>query len=140
MFEALRHPEMYRYTPHNTPTTIADVEARFARVTQETAPDRVTQWLNWTVWRREDGAPLGTVEATISQHHIAEIGYMFDPRTWGQGYATEAAAAMIEHLRAQGAVEIQAEIDVRNQASKAVAARLGLRCVFTQHGEEYWRA
>lgn len=139
MFEALRHPEMYRYVPHRTPATVVDVELRFARVTQETAPDRVTQWLNWTVWRREDGAPLGTVEATITQHDIAEIGYMFDPRTWGRGYATEAAAAMIEHLRAQGAVEIQAEIDVRNTASKAVAERLGLQLVFTQHGEEYWR-
>lgn len=139
MFEALRHPEMYLYVPHKTPTAVADVEARFARVMQETAPDRLDQWLNWTVWRSEDSTPLGTVEATVSQHHGASIGYMFSPRAWGHGYATEAAKGMIDHLRAQGAHTIKAEIDVRNEASKAVVARLGFEHKLTQQGEEYWR-
>lgn len=139
MFEALRHPEMYIYVPHNTPTAVADVETRFARVMQETAPDRLDQWLNWTVWRSEDGAPLGTVEATINRRHSASIGYMFDPRVWGRGYAIEATKGMIGHLRAQGAHTITAEIDVRNEASKAVVARLGFEHTLTQQGEEYWR-
>lgn len=139
MFEALRHPEMYLYVPHNTPTAIADVETRFARVMQETAPDRLDQWLNWTVWRSEDGAPLGTVEATVNKHHAASIGYMFSPLAWGHGYATEATKGMIDHLRAQGAHTITAEIDVRNEASKAVVARLGFEHMLTQQGEEYWR-
>jgi len=139
MFEALRHPEMYRYVPHKTPTSAADVEARFARVTQETAPDRLDQWLNWTVWRREDGAPLGTVEATVNQHHAASIGYLFDPRVWGNGYATEAMKAMMEHLRAQGALVFKAEIDIQNDASKAVVRRLGFQHAFTEGADEFWR-
>ena len=139
MFEALRHSEMYRYVPHKTPSSIADVETRFARVIQETAPDRLDQWLNWTVWRRADGAPLGTVEATVSQHHSASIGYMFDPRVWGQGYATEAAASMIDHLRARGGLVFKAEIDIQNNASKAVMRRLGFRHAFTQGADEFWR-
>lgn len=139
MFEALRHSEMYRYVPHETPSSIADVEARFARVIQETAPDRMDQWLNWTAWRPAAGAPLGTVAATVSQHHSASIGYMFDPRVWGQGYATEAAASMIDHLRARGGLVFKAEIDIQNNASKAVMRRLGFRHAFTQGADEFWR-
>lgn len=139
MFEALRHPEMYRYVPHKTPTSAADVETRFARVMQETAPDRLDQWLNWTVWRREDGAPLGTVEATVSQHHAVSIGYLFDPRIWGRGYATEAVKAMMDHLRTQGALVFKAEIDIQNSASKALVRRLGFQHAFTEGADEFWR-
>jgi [ribosomal protein S5]-alanine N-acetyltransferase len=139
MFEALRHPEMYRYVPHKTPATTADVETRFARVMQETAPDRLEQWLNWTVWRREDGAPLGTVEATVNQHSAASIGYIFDPRMWGHGYATEAVQAMVEHLRAQGALVFKAEIDIQNDASKAVVRRLGFTHTSTEGADEFWQ-
>jgi len=139
MFEALRHPEMYRYVPHKTPATIADVETRFARVMQETAPDRLDQWLNWTVWLRENGAPLGTVEATVNQHQSASIGYIFDPRVWGHGYATEAVKAMMDHLRTQGALVFKAEIDIQNDASKAVVRRLGFRHERTEGADEFWR-
>jgi len=139
MFEALRHPEMYRYVPHRTPATIVDVELRFARVMQETAPDRLEQWLNWTVWRSEDGAPLGTVEATVDQHRAASIGYIFDPRTWGNGYATEAVRAMMHHLRAQGALAFKAEIDIQNDASRAVLQRLGFHHTSTEGADEFWQ-
>lgn len=139
MFEALRHSEMYRYVPHKTPATTADLEMRFARVMQETAPDRLEQWLNWTVWRHDDGAPLGTVEATVDQHHAASIGYIFDSRTWGNGYATEAVKAMMDHLRAQGALVFKAEIDIQNDASKAVVRRLGFTHTSTEGADEFWR-
>lgn len=139
MFEALRHPEMYRYVPHKTPVAIADVELRFARVMQETAPDRLEQWLNWTVWRCDDGAPLGTVEATVDQHQTASIGYIFDPRRWGNGYATEAVRAMMDLLRTQGARVFKAEIDIQNDASKAVARRLGFTHMSTEGADELWR-
>lgn len=137
MFEALRHPEMYRYVPHKTPESAADVELRFARVMQETAPDRFDRWLNWTVWRLEDGAPLGTIEATV-QHDAAAIGYMFAPSVWGHGYATEAVKAMMDHLRAHGAVAFKAEIDIQNGASRAVLQRLGFRHVSTEGADEFW--
>ncbi|MEZ5958074.1 MAG: GNAT family N-acetyltransferase [Hyphomonadaceae bacterium] len=139
MFEALRHPEMYRYVPHKTPASVADVETRFARVMQETAPNRLDQWLNWTVWRRDDGAPLGTIEATVDQHHAASVGYIFDPRAWGRGYATEAVRAMMDHLRMRGALAFKATIDIQNDASKAVVQRLGFRHAFTEGADEFWR-
>ncbi len=125
MFGALRHPEMYRYVPHKTPASTADLELRFRRVMQETAPDRFDQWLNWTVWRIEDGAPLGTIEATV-QHDVAAIGYMFAPTAWGHGYATEAVKAMMDHLKARGAVAFKAGVQHQIQQT-ALPARLHRR-------------
>lgn len=139
MFHALQFRIMYQYVPHRRPETIRDVEARFARVMQETAPDRLDQWLNWTVWFRATGEPLGTIEATVDQHQSVSIGYMFSPAVSGRGYATEAVKAMIRHLRAQGALVFNAEIDVQNDASKALVRRLGFRHVRTEGADEFWR-
>src|SRR5688572_8699648 len=98
MFETLRDPAMYAYLPRDAPRSIADVEAHFHRIMQETAPGRAEQWLNWTVWRRDDRAPIGMTEATVAGAGLVTIGYLFDPRVWRCGYAREAVGAMIEHL------------------------------------------
>lgn len=139
MFDVLADPEMYAFIPRNAPKAIADVEARFARVIQETAPDRLDQWLNWTVWLRETGAGIGTIEATVKSDHHAEIGYLFDPRVWRRGYAREAVSAMLEHLSQNGATGFEASIDIRNVASKALAASLGFTHFETRGLDEYWR-
>lgn len=139
MFEALRDPEMYAYIPRKAPANVADIETRFARVIHETAPDRLDQWLNWTVWLRETGVGIGTIEATVKPDHRTEIGYSFDPRTWRRGYGKEAVNAMLDHLRACGAACFEASIDIRNDASKALARSLGFEHVETRGLDEYWR-
>jgi RimJ/RimL family protein N-acetyltransferase len=139
MFEALRHPEMYAFIPRAAPKAEADVADRFARVMQETAPGRAEQWLNWTVWLRETGAPLGTIEATVSADRGVSIGYLFDPRVWRRGYAREAVSAMLHLIIASGAVRFEASIDIRNLASKALAQSLGFRHAETRGADEFWR-
>ena len=139
MFEALRNPEMYAFIPRAAPQTIADVEQRFARVIEETAPDRAEQWLNWTVWLRETGAPIGMIEATAAADQTVSVGYMFDPRYWRRGFGREAVSAMLDHLIARSALRFEASIDIRNGASKALAASLGFRHVKTQGVDELWR-
>ena len=139
MFDALRDPRMYAFIPRGAPVKVADVEARFARVIQETAPDRLDQWLNWTVWLREANTGLGTIEATVKPDHRTEIGYLFDTRVWRRGYAREAVSAMINHLSQNGAASFEASIDIRNTASKALAASLGFTHVETRGIDEIWR-
>jgi RimJ/RimL family protein N-acetyltransferase len=62
------------------------------------------------------------------EHMAGEIGYVFDPVFAGNGYATEAARALLglafDQLRLHRVV---ARIDARNQASAAVLRRLGMR-------------
>lgn len=140
MFDALRDPQMYAFIPRSAPQDVGEVAQRFARITAETAPGRAEQWLNWTVWLREDNAPIGMVEATVPADQRVSIGYMFDPRFWRRGYGREAVKAMLDHLVAHGARGFEASIDVRNAASKALIASLGFKHAKTEGIDEIWRA
>jgi RimJ/RimL family protein N-acetyltransferase len=54
-----------------------------------------------------------------------ELGWTFDPRHWGKGYATEAARAALDWgFGAFGAAKILHMIDPENTPSQAVARRL----------------
>jgi RimJ/RimL family protein N-acetyltransferase len=56
-----------------------------------------------------------------------EIFYSLAPGSWGRGYATEAARAVLDHaLGPAGLPEVLAEVDQGNTASIAVIERLGM--------------
>ncbi len=56
-----------------------------------------------------------------------EIGWIFSRVSWGHGYATEAGGAAMRHvLETLGRPRVVAIIDPPNEASKRVAARLGM--------------
>ena len=56
-----------------------------------------------------------------------EIFYSLAPASWGRGYATEAARAVVDHaLGPLGLPEVLAEVDEGNAASVAVIKRLGM--------------
>jgi len=82
-----------------------------------------------TVVRAEDGSVLGwcgiavwTIEGTIER----EVGYVLAREHWGRGYATEAAAAMLDRaLTTLGLRRVIALIHAGNAASKHVAGKLG---------------
>lgn len=62
------------------------------------------------------------------EHAGGEIGYVFHPDASGQGYATEACAAMLHvAFRQLGLHRVIARLDSRNDASARLAARLGMR-------------
>lgn len=86
--------------------------------------------------RKEDGAFLGMVGLSRMQfpelgppHDGAlEVGWRLARPFWGQGYATEAARAWIDHgFRGIGADEIVAITVPANLPSQAVMRRLGMR-------------
>ena len=68
------------------------------------APDGPPQWRTW------------------------EIGYVFDPQHWGNGYATEACGALLRELFVdRSAHRVVAHCDPRNARSWALLERLGFR-------------
>jgi len=78
--------------------------------------------------RRADGRLIGSCEVGVVEEHVAAIGYVFDQDAWGQGYATEAARAMVAAGFEQLAVHrIVATCDPRNAASAHVLEKAGLR-------------
>jgi RimJ/RimL family protein N-acetyltransferase len=79
--------------------------------------------------RAADGAFLGM----CGLHHLrdrpgdTEIGWRLDPAHWGQGYATEAGRAWLEHgFTTLGLERIISVTDEPNVRSLAVMRRLGL--------------
>jgi [ribosomal protein S5]-alanine N-acetyltransferase len=78
--------------------------------------------------RVSDGTFLGwcTVTGWNPDHRSASIGYCFDDAVWGQGYATEAARALLQWaFDTLDLNRVQAETDTRNVASARVLAKLG---------------
>lgn len=66
-----------------------------------------------------------------------ELGWIFAPGTWGRGYATEAGAAAMAHvLGTLGRPRAVAIIDIDNEPSKRVAARLGMQYEGRYTGEQ----
>ena len=62
------------------------------------------------------------------EHAGGELGYVFNPRLAGRGYATEAATVMLRlGFEGLGLHRIVARIDERNEPSARLARRLGMR-------------
>jgi RimJ/RimL family protein N-acetyltransferase len=61
-----------------------------------------------------------------AEHGEVEIGWHLHPDSWGRGYATEAARAVLGHAFAAGLPEVIAVSHTDNEASQAVMRRLGM--------------
>ncbi|MBI3288956.1 MAG: GNAT family N-acetyltransferase [Elusimicrobia bacterium] len=124
LFEPLRDAAIYRFIPRDPPSSVEKLAERYARL-QAGDPDGKQAWLNFAVRLIEGPVYIGKVQATISAD-AADVAYLFSPRHWGQGYASEAVRALIDHLFAAYAVRVvRASLDTRNERSAALLERLG---------------
>jgi RimJ/RimL family protein N-acetyltransferase len=85
----------------------------------------------YVVQRRSDGAAIGMC-GLIRRDVLpgTDIGYAMSPRYWGQGYAYEAAAAVVAHARgALGLPCLMAITSPDNDASIQLLGKLGMRFV-----------
>ena len=87
--------------------------------------------LGWfALERRSDGAVIGCgiLKPLEDSGPEIEVGYHLARAHWGQGYATEAARALLRHgFETLGLPRIVAVVDPENARSLAVVARLGMR-------------
>jgi RimJ/RimL family protein N-acetyltransferase len=78
--------------------------------------------------RVSDAAFIGWCSLTRwnPDYRSASMGYCFDDAAWGQGYATEAARALLQWaFDTLDLNRVQAETDTRNAASARVLEKLG---------------
>lgn len=89
----------------------------------------------WAVTRKEDGLPVGAVllkpipasgEEPLQPSDDVEIGWHFHPDHWGNGFASEAATAILEHAFASGLDHVVAVTNTVNEASQSVCRRIGM--------------
>ena len=75
-----------------------------------------------------DGEMIGGVGIDLSKSAAPEIGYWLGVPFWGQGYATEAARAVIDYAFEEfGAAELRAGARVVNTASRRVLEKCGFQ-------------
>lgn len=119
-------PQVVRFL-YDEVLDLPSAEAHLAR-RLKTGPPGEGEWVNLAV--EVDGTFLGEVGVTLSSrvHRQCEIGYVFGAGSHGQGYATEASAAVIDlAFGALGAHRVAGRMDARNDASARVMERLGMR-------------
>lgn len=82
----------------------------------------------WPVFRLSDSTLVGScgLRPRNMEARIAELGFQLCPQSWGQGYASEAARAVIEWARTHDFATLIAGHHPSNHASKRALVRLGL--------------
>ena len=69
------------------------------------------------------------VRKESAEARIGDMGYEIDPAYWGQGYATEAATAVLRFGFAQLKLHrIWANVIAENEASQRVLEKIGMQC------------
>jgi RimJ/RimL family protein N-acetyltransferase len=127
LWSSMQDPAIYEWISMTAPTSVAVLKEHW----DETAvgylsPNGVEAWLGWAVRRTADGVYIGKADAVVDDEDIAtNVGYLYFPWAWGQGYATEATIAVAEHLARMGVVEQRATVTVGNHASGRVLEKAG---------------
>jgi RimJ/RimL family protein N-acetyltransferase len=141
MADVLADPRLYEYVG-GTPSSVAQLEARYALQVVGHSPDGRHGWLNWIARERATGAAVGNVQATLTvveDQLEGEIAWVIGSAYQRRGYATEAAGAMVRWLRSRRTNTIAARIHPDHEASMGVARHLGLTATdVIDGGETRW--
>ena len=123
MTAVLADPALHAFTG-GAPLDAAELRARYERLAAG-SPDPDVVWRNWVIRLAQEDRLAGTVQATIAGG-VAEVAWVVGTPWQGQGLATEAARALVAHLRGEGVATVVAHIHPEHRASAAVAAAVGL--------------
>jgi len=84
--------------------------------------------VNFAITVRPAGQLIGCISLTIErEHRAAELGYWIGKPWWGQGYATEAAKAVVQYgFEVLGLNRIYAHHFTRNPSSGRIMQKLGM--------------
>jgi [ribosomal protein S5]-alanine N-acetyltransferase len=127
LYPVLCDPRQLEYLDQGAPASLDALRERYRRLESRRSADGLEHWLNWAIVMREgDANAIGFVQATVQQNRRAWVAYEVAPARWGQGIATEATRAMVDHLIAHYAVaQCMATVDQRNERSWRLLERLG---------------
>ena len=123
ILEYASDPEVARYADWPISKSIESVKEHLRL--------RETEWnsgaeLHWVVTLPPDDRAIGAIACTISGH-TAEFGFLLARKFWRNGYATEAARAIVGWVFSVPSVwRLSATCDAENLASARVLEKCGL--------------
>jgi len=137
LFELYRDPDVRRYLPDGTRTL---EETREELEWFLHGHSRRPELGLWATVERASGAFLGRcglLPWTIDGVEEVELAYLIDKARWGEGFATEAAHAIVAHARDALRLErLIALVTPGNDASARVAVKVGM-AFEREHTDEY---
>ena len=133
MWELLRDEEVNTFLPWFPVKTLE--EARQHLQERYLSQYSRARSYHYAVCLRETGQLIGY--ANVSDTEARDLGYGFRKEFWHQGFATEAARAVVEQLRQDGVPYITATHDVNNPHSGGVMRKLGMQYQYSY--EEQWQ-
>ncbi len=85
----------------------------------------------WAICEKQSDCAIGYIGLTQAEGRTsareAELGFRLARQSWGRGYATESAKAIVEHAFETGSVDrILGIVDPHNSASIHVLEKLGM--------------
>lgn len=122
------NPKVVKFVPFG-PTTTKDVK-KFIQRTIKDRRKRPRKEYQLAVTLKETKQLIGGCNITVQsfEHKKAHIGYMLDPAFHGNGYATEAANALLKFgFKTLKLHRIYGSTDIRNHASVHVMEKCGLK-------------
>ena len=127
LYPILADPRQLEYLDEGAPASLDALRERYRKLESRRSADGREHWLNWALLLREGGGDaIGFVQASVLDDGRAWVAYQVTTPRWGQGLATEAVRAMIDHLIARYAVtQCMATVDKRNERSWRLLERLG---------------
>ena len=128
MLDYQRDPRYLRYYPW-TQRAEGDVRG-FVGMFLDWQDERPRRRFQLAIVRRDDRRLIGNcgIRRAPDNDDEAELGYELNPNRWGQGYATEAASAMVQFgFKELGLQRVTSWCIADNTASSRVLERLGFR-------------
>jgi len=85
--------------------------------------------IHWAIRALADGAFIGACDLSDidRRHKRAEVGFMLDRESWGNGYAREAMTAVTAYAAADGLRRLLARTQLGNRRSDRLLAKLGFQ-------------
>ena len=140
MHLVLDDKELHAFTG-GEPLQLNELQERYVKLESGSGRDSEI-WINLIARLYSSRVAIGYVQATIYNEEIryANIAWVIGLPWQGEGYATEAAKALVNWLQSQGINEIRANIHPSHEASMGIARRLGMHPTEIQiDGERQWK-
>ena len=128
LLDILSRLEVVTWLGDGEPVLMKNLDEAHTRINRWAERDDPPRGI-WAIERRADGVVVGTVLLVTlpnDEDGEVEIGWHLHPDSWGQGYASEAARAVLRHGFEAGLPEILAVTHLGNERSQAVMGRIGL--------------
>ncbi|MGN0738659.1 MAG: GNAT family N-acetyltransferase [Treponema sp.] len=131
LFEYLSDSEVVKYEPYK-PMSKSE--------TEQNLEWRISTEEMIAVELKENHKMIGNVYLGKRDFNSLEIGYVFNKKYWGKGYAKESCARLIENAFENGTHRIFAECDPQNQNSCKLLESLNfLREAHLKQNVYFWK-